>query len=180
MLKVERNLMTKAAMLFVLVFVIGTVSLFAGDYSPGSTNQFLANYFADGLSVGESKTVTVHANKMLNPTAIYISYGMKYKFTVASPEWNNGSRETTAAGYDSSSLRRHPDAKLMELVADLTLDNAGLSYTGKYVRIGMGKSSWTATGSGWLSPFANDCDDIYLHCYADNSRIVELTIKRVE
>lgn len=174
MLKNAVGSMAKLSTVFGVWLLVGSAAALATEvFEYPEPSAFSSE---GGLAPGESKTVTVRANTPNNRTDIYVSYGMKYKFTVSSPEWNNGSKETTAAGYESASLRRHPDAKLMELVADVTNDRNATVYSGKYVRIGMGRSSWTAPISGWLFPFANDC----LTCYSDNSRVVTLTIKRIE
>jgi hypothetical protein len=183
MLKEGKSFMTKISSLFVLWLVFGSASVWAGEnfdinslFPLKNSYSELDHFLRDGaLKVGASKTVTVYANRANNHTGIYISLGMRFKFTVGSPEWNNGSKETTAAGYDSPSPRRHPGAKLMELVADITATNGG-SYIGEYAHIGMGDSSWRAEGTGYLNAFANDC----LPCYDDNSRVVTLTIKRLE
>jgi hypothetical protein len=183
-MKARKSLVMKISSWVVSWLVIGSITVLAGEVFqinslwPMKNSHSRSNHFpGDGrLKPGESKTVTVYANKAWNRTNIWVSEGMKYKFTVGSPEWNNGTKETTAAGYDSSSPRRHPDAKLMELVADLSLTEGGSAYTGMYVRIGMGRSSWTPPISGWLVAFANDCEP----CYGDNSRVVTLTIKRIE
>jgi hypothetical protein len=173
MLKVKNNLVTKIAVLFVLMFVVGSSSL-----------------FADALDVGESKTITIHANDPYNYAHIYLQKDKKYKFTVGSPAWNNGSYETDAGGYLSDipqimQFRRHKDFKLMALTGEFfSSDNNPTAYTGTYFLIGIGRSSYTAPKSGFLVAFANDCITnpmlSYYPCYTDNSRIVELTIKRIE
>ena len=92
----------------------------------------------DALSLNESKTVTVYASKPFNKAGIKLVAGKKYRFTVASPEWNNGSRETTAAGYtDSNPYKRWDEYKLMELIGEIYNDNG--SFTGTKFRIGMGR-----------------------------------------
>ncbi len=173
MLKAEKNLVTKMTMLFVLLFVIGASST-----------------FADTLEVGESKTITIHANEPYNYTHAYLLKDKKYKFSIGSPAWNNGSHETDAAGYVSDipqimQYRRHTDLKLMSLVGEFfSNDNSSTAYAGTYFLIGLGRASYTAPKSGYLVAFANDCITnpmLYLYpCYPDNSRVVELTVKRIE
>lgn len=180
MLRVKNSLVTKIAMLFVLSFAIGTTNLFAGEFNFGAT-PIWSNYLADTLSAGESKTVTVRANEPYNYTNIKLLEGKKYKFTVASPEWNNGTKVTTAAGYNSdasyANTRRHTDYKMMALVGEIfSQNNNPLAWTGKKFLIGAGRDSYTAAATGYLITFANDC----LPCYADNSRVVTLTVKRTE
>jgi hypothetical protein len=140
----------------------------------------------DALSLNESKTVTVYASKPFNKAGIKLVAGKKYRFTVASPEWNNGSRETTAAGYtDSNPYKRWDEYKLMELIGEIYNDNG--SFTGTKFRIGMGRD-YTAAATGVLVTAANDCRVIVFYfdsttvplCYVDNSRVVTLTVKRIE
>jgi hypothetical protein len=42
--------------------------------------------------------------------------------------------------------------------------------------IGTGRDSWKPLRSGWIAVYANDC----WGCYGDNSRVVTLTVKRIE
>jgi len=133
------------------------------------------------LSVGESVTKTIHADDPYNYTHIYLRKDKKYKFTVDSPAWNNGIKETDAGGYTSyepyAGTRRHTDYKMMALVGEIfSDDNNKFSYTGTKFLIGLGRASYTVSKSGYLVAFANDC----LACYADNSRVVTLTVKRLE
>lgn len=131
------------------------------------------------LEVGQSKTKNVKAKEPYNYIGVYLRKGQRFEFSVASPEWNNGARETTAAGYEGGpfdSVRRHPDLKVMSLVGEIfSQNNNPLAYSGTYFRIGTGRT-WTATKTGFLVAFANDC----LACYGDNSRIVELKVTRIE
>ncbi len=131
------------------------------------------------LEVGQSKTKNVKAKEAYNYMNIYIRQGQKFEFSTESPEWNNGDRETTANGYEGNVLdigRRHADLKVMALVGEIFNENNNpLAYSGTYLRIGTSRT-WTATKTGFLVTFANDC----LACYGDNSRIVTLTVKRIE
>jgi astacin len=132
------------------------------------------------LAVGQSKTMNISAKQSHNLTGVFMRDNQKFKFSVASPEWNNGNRETTAAGYGGSPLdlcRRHPDLNMMALVGEIFEQNNRTSYTGTYFRIGMSRT-WTATRSGFLVAFANDC--LAWPFYEDNSRVVTLTVKRLE
>jgi len=139
----------------------------------------LHNLLPGELEVGQSKTRTVKAKEAYNYSGIYMRQGQKFEFSVTSPEWNNGAKETTANGYEGSWLdagRRHPDLKVMALVGEIfSQNNNPLTYTGTYFRIGTVRT-WTAAKTGFLVTFANDC----LACYGDNSRIVEMTVKRIE
>lgn len=139
----------------------------------------LTNLMPGELEVGQSKTKTVRAKEPYNYTGIYMRQGQKFEFSVASPEWNNGNKETTANGYEGTILdaaRRHPDLKVMALVGEIfSQNNNPLAYTGTYFRIGTSRT-WTATKTGFLVAFANDC----LTCYGDNSRLIELTVKRIQ
>jgi astacin len=131
------------------------------------------------LEVGQSVTKTIRAAEPYNYTGVFLRKDQKFRFTTASPEWNNGNRETTADGYPGGPLdvgRRHVDINVMALVGEIFGQATNpLSYTGTYFRIGTSKT-WTATKSGFLVTFANDC----LPCYGDNSRVVTLTIRRIE
>lgn len=137
------------------------------------------------LEVNESRTFTIYANKTYNwinvGSGVDLFSGPKYRLTVGSREWNNGSRETTAAGYtDSLTLLkpRFPQYKWMALVGALytenKLDRGHIADT--QFLIGNGRDSWVPFRSGWIAVYANDC----FGCYGDNSRVVTLTIKRTE
>jgi hypothetical protein len=136
--------------------------------------------FADTLDLNESKSFTIKANEPYNFTHIKAVVGQKYRFTVASPAWNNGFKETDAGGYNSTepyaNTRRHLDYKMMALVVELhNSDENPLSYSGRKLLVGLGPREWTASVGGYMVAFANDC----LPCYADNTRVVTLTIKRI-
>lgn len=138
----------------------------------------------DTLALNASKSVTIRANEPYNWTGVKLVSGKVYKFTVGSPEWNNGVKETDAEGYPD--LQNPPWNKLygpprfqsynwMALVGSLYTYQDKYSYTGTSLLIAKGRT-WRATKTGYLAAFANDCKD----CYEDNSRVVTLTIKRVE
>jgi hypothetical protein len=164
----------------------GSSSLTAGDIA-GINSMYpvarncapLTNLLPGELEVGQSKTRSIKAKELYNYTGIYMRQGQKFEFSVASPAWNNGSRETTANGYEASILdagRRHGDLKMMALVGEIfSQNNNPLAYTGTYFRIGTSRT-WTATKTGFLVALANDC----MTCYGDNSRIVELTVRRTQ
>jgi hypothetical protein len=146
--------------------------------------SLFAGIFTDTLALNASKTITVYANKDYNWTGVKLINGQTYKFTVGSPEWNNGVKETDAEGYPD--LQNPPWAKLygprrftshnwMALIGSLYTYQDKYSYTGTSFIIGKGRT-WKATKSGFVAAFANDC----ANCYEDNSRVVTLTIKRVE
>lgn len=157
----------------------------SGNPSPAAGQpEELTPLYGEVLEVGQSRTKTIRADRMFNWLHIGVYPGQKYRFTVASPEWNNGSRETTAAGYSGSSWipgidRRFPQYRWMALVAAVYGDDEREStylHDSAFL-IGSGRSSWTVGGgSGWLAAYANDC----YACYGDNSRVVTLTIKRIE
>jgi hypothetical protein len=132
------------------------------------------------LAVGETRTMTIRANEPYNYTHIRLVEGKKYKFTVGSPEWNNGLKLTDAGGYDDrgpyASMRRHLAYKSMALVGEIhAQDRNPLTWSGKKFLIGLGRDSYTAAATGYLVAFANDC----LSCYVDNTRVVTLTVKRI-
>jgi hypothetical protein len=184
MLNKAKGLVIKFTMLFLLTFAIGASNLFAGDFKlwAAESNPIWTNYFADTLDVGESKTKTIHANERYNWTGVKLIEGQTYKFTVGSPEWNNNIKETNAEGYpDRENIplphgpRRFPAYNWMALLGSLYTYQDKYSYTGKTIIIGLGRT-WKATKTGFMSGFANDCEE----CYGDNSRVVTLTIKRIE
>jgi len=134
----------------------------------------------DTLTLNESKSITVRANEPYNYTGIKAIDGQRYRFSVGSPEWNNGLKETNAGGYNDTgpyaNTRRHLDYKTMALVVEFfNSDRNPAAYSGKKILIGLGPREWTATTTGYMVALANDC----LVCYADNSRVVTLTIKRI-
>lgn len=105
--------------------------------------------------------------------------GQKFEFTTTSPGWKNGSTETNCNGYPGGILdtaRRHPDINVMALTGELFNGNNTTSYSGRYFRIGCGKTTITMPQSGYLVNFANDT----LGTYSDNSRIVTLTVRRTQ
>jgi hypothetical protein len=149
--------------------------------APYSESLFEIPQYAETLFVNDSRSITIKANEPYNFTHIKIKAGETYRFTVGSPGWNNGSWETDAGGYNEGAQAfvnvppRHPDFNLMALTAEIfTVDGSRTSYSGTYFLIGLGPKTWKATRTGYLVAFANDC----LQCYADNSRVVTLTIKR--
>lgn len=132
------------------------------------------------MAVGQVKTVDIYAKEAYNYTGIYMRQGQKFKFSVQTDDfWKNGTTQCNANGYDGSvfdSARRHPDLKVMALVGEIfSQNNNPISYTGTYFRIGTSRT-WTATKTGFLVGFANDC----LVCYGDNSQKVKLKIERIE
>lgn len=151
-------------------------SVFSLEPLYGSSEFLLANT----LAVNESKTVTVSANKEHNWTGVKLINGQTFKFTVGSPAWNNGSIETDAEGYlmpvtPPGWVLRFPNHRVMALVGSLYTYQDKYSYTGTSFLIAKGRT-WKATKTGFVAAFANDCEG----CYGDNSRVVTLTIKRVE
>lgn len=137
--------------------------------------------FADTLALNQSVTKTIYANAPYNWTGIKVLNGQTFKFTVGSPEWNNGPIETDAAGYTqppaieaASCPRRYPSYRWMALMGELySANQAPTTYMSGF-NIGMGRN-WKANSTGFFSAMANDC----LIAYGDNSRVVTLTIKRV-
>ncbi len=130
------------------------------------------------LEVGESKTVTISANKTHDLTGVYLRNGQKFQFSTASPAWQNNGRNTDCDGYEGGPLdvlRRHNDLKMMALVGEIFEQNNTNNFTGTYFRIGCGRT-WTATKTGYLVCFANDI----IAAYNDNTGVVTLTIKRTE
>lgn len=141
----------------------------------------LSNFiFMETLDLNESKSFTIRANEPYNYTGIKAIEGQKYRFTVSSPAWNNGLKETDAGGYNDTgpyaNTRRHLDYKTMALVVEFfSSDRNPAAYMQRKLLVGMGPREWTASLTGYMVALANDC----LVCYADNSRVVTLTIKRI-
>lgn len=170
---------------FTIAIIAGATSVVAANvpgtiFSPDPAYSMGNLIFADTLAMNESKSVTVRANEPYNYTGIKAIEGQKYRFTVASPGWNNGFKETDADGYNDTgpyaSSRRHHDYKTMALVVELfSQDRNPAAYMGRKLLIGKGPREWKASVTGYMIALANDC----LSCYADNTRVVTLTIKRI-
>lgn len=134
----------------------------------------------DTLALNESRSMTVRANEPWNYTGIKAIEGQKYRFTVSSPGWNNGLKETDAGGYNDTgpyaNTRRHLDYKTMALVIEFfSSDRNPAAYMQRKLLVGLGPREWKASLTGYMVALANDC----LPCYVDNSRVVTLTIKRI-
>ncbi len=130
------------------------------------------------LGVGQSKTVTISANKAHDLTGIFVRSGQKFQFSTSSPAWSNGSKETDCDGYDGTILdaaRRHGDIKMMALTGEIFEQNNSNNYTGTYFKIGCSRTL-TMTKQGFLVCFAND----NIIAYGDNAGVVTLTVKRTE
>ena len=128
------------------------------------------------LGIGQSKTVTVSANKTFNLTGIYMRSGQRFQYSTTSPAWNNGNKTTDCNGYAGSILdatRRHGDITVMALTGEIFLQNNSDNYTGTYFKIGCSRTL-TGTRTGFLVCFAND---IFV-AYGDNSGSVSLTVTR--
>lgn len=163
MLREKNGFIKKISLLLVLLIVIGSTNLFAGN-DPILDPKGLTNYdplrissLETDLDVGESKTKTIYANKPYNWTGVRLIEGQTYKFTVGSPEWNNGIRQTTAEGYSDEAnplslgpnyKRRFPTYNWMALVGSLYTYQDKYSYTGKSLEIGLGRT-WKATKTGF-------------------------------
>lgn len=178
----------RARLIGSLVVAAFCVSLASANTPANERNILLAPAYispmefimADTLALNASKTVTVYANKEHNWTGVKLINGQTFKFTVGSPEWNNGPVETDAEGYlmpvtPPGWVLRFPSYRLMALVGSLYTYQDKYSYTGTSFLIAKGRT-WKATKTGFVAAFANDCEG----CYSDNSRVVTLTIKRVE
>lgn len=171
--------------IFTIAIIAGATSVAAANvprtiFSPDPAYSIGNLLFADTLAMNESKSITVRANEPWNYTGIKAIEGQKYRFTVASPGWNNGLKETDADGYNDTgpygNTRRHIDYKTMALVVEFHSQNANpITYTGRKILVGKGPREWKASVTGYMVAFGNDC----LSCYADNSRVVTLTIKRI-
>jgi hypothetical protein len=140
------------------------------------TNPPVFSVFPGELGVGQSVTVNISANNTHNLTGIFMRNSQTFRFTTASPEWNNGSRETNCNGYPGSILDRHGDINEMALTGELFEQNNSSRYTGHYFRIGFGTRTHTVTKTGFLICFANDI----ITAYGDNSRVVRLTVTRTQ
>jgi hypothetical protein len=188
MYKPNRSLfLSKTILLLAVMAVFGSNDASANNprtiLAPDPAFSLGNSLFADTLAVNESKTFTIKANEPYNYTHVKIENDKTYKFTVASPAWNNGEIETDAEGYPHNkyvsmitySPPRHISLNFMALIGEIfNSDNSPTAFSGHYVLIGLGPKTWKATKTGFLVAFANDC----LHCYADNSRVVTLTVKR--
>lgn len=131
------------------------------------------------MEVGESITVNISAGNPYDQTGIFMRSGQKFRFTTASPAWNNGNKETDCNGYEGTILdvlRRHNDLNMMVLTGEIFSEKNSTSYTGHYFRIGCGPRTHTVSKTGYLVCFANDI----LAGYGDNSRVVTLTVRRTE
>lgn len=130
------------------------------------------------LAVGQSKTVTVSANKTNNLTGIYMRSGQRFQFSTSSPSWKNGNTSTDCDGYAGSILdaaRRHGDINVMALTGEICLKINADNYTGTYFKIGCSRTL-TVAKTGFLVCFANDI----LLAYGDNSGVVTLTVTRTQ
>lgn len=155
----------------------GDINAINSMYPEDRTCTPLTVMMSGELNVGESKTLSVYANKEYNYTGVYMRDGQKFSFTTASPAWNNGSRETDCDGYTpgpTDGLRRYGN-NMFAMIGEIFRQNNKDNFTGKSVKIGCGRT-WTATASGYFMVFANDM----FGGYGDNSRIVTLTIRRTE
>ncbi|MGQ0542257.1 MAG: hypothetical protein ACT4O9_10480 [Blastocatellia bacterium] len=186
-MKTKRNVRKKLSLLALFFVIGGSIGMRDGN-AMGSPNllgitegTIFKGVFAETLNVGESRTKTIRADLKFNWTGVKLINGQTYKFIVGSPEWNNGVKETDAEGYEGNIVfpgtgeRRYPNYRWMALVGALFTYDDQYSYTGKSFLIAKGRT-WKATKTGVLAAFANDCAE----CYNDNSRVVTLTIKRVE
>ena len=129
------------------------------------------------LAVGESRTVTVSANKTHNLSGVFMRAGQTFEFSTTNRDWKNGSTNTTCAGYDGNLLdaaRRYNNFKMFSLVGEFFRENSTSSFLNVSFTINCGRS-YTASTSGYLVTFAND---ILVGGYLDNSGSVTLTVRR--
>ncbi|MBK8088421.1 MAG: hypothetical protein IPK31_10985 [Chitinophagaceae bacterium] len=155
--------------------ISGINSMYRLEQSCGTLSTTLK---AGELAIGQSKTVTVSANKTHNLSSVFMRTGQEFEFTTANGSWKNGSTETNCAGYTGNIIdgaRRYNAFNMFSLIGELFRENNTSNFLNVAFKIGCGRT-YKATASGYLVTFAND---ILLGGYVDNSGSVTLTIKRV-
>lgn len=161
-----------------------TENLSAGDISginfmyPNEASCSTLSYLEPGeLAVGQSRTIDVYAKYVHNFTGIYMRKGQRFQFTTASPAWQNGWKQTNAAGYPGTTLdagRRRPSWNVMALMFEIFAENNAFSSVKDFWGIGLARTL-TVNDTGWMVAFANDG----LPFYGDNKGIVRLTVRRI-
>lgn len=133
------------------------------------------------LAIGECATTSVEARRFLNHSGIHVVRGGEYRFD-ASGKWYDASIECGPEGYVEkdlaflrsiplrvfSGLRRVPDARWFELIAEVGQASK------RFVRIGNRLDEWIAPADGELCAFANDVTGFYWN----NRGSVGLTVTR--
>lgn len=130
------------------------------------------------LAIGQTRTITVSANKTHNLSGVFMRTGQSFEITVTNGGWNNGSTETNCAGYAGNIIdgaRRYNTYNMFSLVGELFRENSTSNFLNVAFNIGCGRT-YKATASGYLVTFAND---ILVGGYLDNSGSVTLSVKRV-
>lgn len=130
------------------------------------------------LAIGETRAVTVSANKTHDLSGVFMRTGQEFEFTTSGRSWKNGGTETTCDGYTGNFLdgaRRYNAYKMFSLIGELFRENNTSNFLNVAVNIGCGRN-YTASTSGYLVAFAND---VLVGGYLDNSGSVTLNIKRV-
>lgn len=147
----------------------------AGDYVIPYTGAGIVQY---ELGIGESRTFDVYAARPWNFPSIFVRENQRFSFSVSSPEWNNGLRETTAAGYPIGfgDMPRVENRNMMALIGQTCHINKDEStcFTNTKFLVGSGRDSWTASSPSFLVFYAND----NMMFYGDNSRKVVVTVTR--
>jgi hypothetical protein len=132
------------------------------------------------MAVNSSRNVSILAKNIYNFPNLFVERGQRYRFTcTATDKWKNGTININANGYEPGffdGTRRQGSFDMMTLVAEVFRINGDItSYTGTNFKVGTSRE-WTATETGFMNFFANDC----LTCYFDNSGSILVTIKRLQ
>lgn len=129
------------------------------------------------LALGETKTVTVYANRTYNLTGVYMRTGQVFEFTTSNRDWKNGTVTTTCDGYTGNLLdaaRRYNNYNMFSMVGELFRENNTSVFLNVAFNIKCGRT-YTASGSGYLVTFAND---ILVGGYLDNTGSISLSVRR--
>jgi hypothetical protein len=127
------------------------------------------------LNIGESITVTIHANKVWNYTNIHLIQGQRYQLSVdLNDQWIDGTVTCNADGFDKWWLKpfewskRVSGEKWFKLIGSLNAD------MGERFIIGTEKIL-ISKSSGFLTCFANDAPTMYWN----NQGSIKLKVTRI-
>jgi hypothetical protein len=132
------------------------------------------------MSVGQSRSITVHANRTHNFVNVFVRDGQKFEIRVTptSQKWKGGLlSESTATGYTrgfGDVPRRN--GNMMQLMGEIFKKNndTGTFIEGSGFNIGTSRN-YTASRNGYLVLYGND----NIIAYGDNSGSITVSIKRV-
>jgi hypothetical protein len=132
------------------------------------------------MSVGQSRTVTVHANRAHNFVNVFVRDGQRFEIRVSpsSQRWKGGLlSESTASGYARGfgDLPRR-NGNMMQLMGEIFKKNndTGTFIEGSGFSIGTSRD-YTASSNGYLVLYGND----NIIAYGDNSGSITVSIRRV-